>query len=146
MHRTVLPARQSPVAAMTADKDAADAMDDEEAELDALVRAEVEACFAGLEEALATGDEKAALAVIQTQGKQVLSNVLTQMEDDGKLLSSTLAARVEEIATEERTEMLKRYDAQCVAMNAAFVPRPRRLLFASHSLLLTPQRRTAVFY
>jgi hypothetical protein len=94
---------------------AAGADDETDAVIDALVRAEVEACFAGLEEALATGDEKAALALIESQGKQVLGNVLTQLEEDGQLLSSQISAKVEALATDRRVEMLKAYDSQCAA-------------------------------
>jgi hypothetical protein len=81
--------------------------------IDELVRQEVEACFAGLETALANGDEKAALALIESQGRQVMGNVLAQLEDDGKLLSSSLSKRIEELATNEKVELLKRYDEQC---------------------------------
>ena len=86
-----------------------------DAALDAMVRQEIEAAFAGLEEAIATGDEEAALALIQTQGKEVLNNVLKQLDNDGKLLSSNLTMRVESLATSQRTEMLKKYDAQYAA-------------------------------
>ena len=88
--------------------------DDVEAVIDDLVRKEVEACFAGMEDALASGDEQAALSLIETQGKQVLSNVLTQLEDDGKLLSSSLSSKIEAAASEQRVEMLKKYDQECV--------------------------------
>jgi hypothetical protein len=84
----------------------------DEAALDALVRKEVEACFAGLEDALATGDEKAALSLIQSQGKQVLGNVLTQLEEEGKLVSEQITKKVEAMATDQRTEVLKKYDEQ----------------------------------
>ena len=110
----IRPAVARPAVRMVAPAEEAPPADDVDAALDALVRAEVEACFAGMEEALASGDEQKALALIQTQGKQVLSNVLSQLEDEGQLLSSQLSSRVEELATDQRTEMLKKYDAQCV--------------------------------
>jgi len=84
--------------------------------IDELVRQEVEACFAGLETALANGDEKAALALIESQGRQVMGNVLAQLEDDGKLLSSSLSKRIEELATNEKVELLKRYDEQLAGL------------------------------
>ena len=85
----------------------------DEAAIDALVRREVEAAFAGLEEALNSGDEKAALALIQSQGKEVLGNVLSQLEDDGQLLSSTIATRIEELTTTSKADVMRRYDNEC---------------------------------
>jgi len=87
-----------------------------EDEIDELVRREVEACFAGLETALANGDEKAALSLIESQGKQVMGNVLAQLEDDGQLLSSSLSKRIEELAKDEKVELLKRYDEQLAGL------------------------------
>ena len=101
----------------------------DEAAIDALVRREVEAAFAGLEEALNSGDEQAALALIQSQGKEVLNNVLEQLEDDGQLLSSTIASRIEELTTSSRTEMMQRYDDEC-ARTPAHRPLIRRVLRA----------------
>merc|ERR1719263_614256 len=79
-------------------------------ELDAMIRSEIETAFSGLEEALASGDEEEALARIQSQGKVVMKNVLQKMDDDGKLLSSTLATQIEELASTRSVEMLKKYD------------------------------------
>jgi len=87
-----------------------------EDELEELVRKEVEACFAGLETALATGDEEAALALIQTQGKQVLNNVLEQLDSEGKLLSNTLSERLEELASTQRVDMLKKFDEELAGL------------------------------
>ena len=88
----------------------ADQKQSAEIDLDALVRQEVEAAFAGLEETLASGDEQEALALIQSQGKEVLENVLQKLEDDGQLLSANLATRVEALAKETRVQILKDYD------------------------------------
>ena len=82
----------------------------DEAALEALVRREVEAAFAGMETTLASGDEQAALALIQSQGDEVMNSVLSELEDNGQLLSSKLSARVEELARSKQTEMLKKYD------------------------------------
>jgi len=103
--RAAISAEEAPAAAGAADADA-------DAELDALVRREVEAAFAGMEEALASGDEKKALSLIQTQGKEVLGNVLSQLESEGKLLSSELEARLETLASDQKVEMLKKYDEE----------------------------------
>lgn len=84
----------------------------DDAALDALIREEVEAAFAGLEETLAGEDDDAALALIQNQGRQVLNNVMEKLEDEGALLSSTLAERIESSMSDQKIELLKKYDEQ----------------------------------
>jgi hypothetical protein len=80
--------------------------------LDQLVRQEVEAAFAGLEESLSSGDDDAAIALIQSQGKNILGNVLAKLEEEGTLLSSTLSSQIEELASTRQVELLKKYNAQ----------------------------------
>jgi len=87
-------------------------------DFDELVRQEVEAAFAGLEESLASGDDEKALALIQSQGKTVLSNVLQRMEEEGELLSATLSTRIEEIASAKTKDVLDRYDSQLGGLQA----------------------------
>lgn len=84
----------------------------EEAELDKLVRAEIEAAFAGLEEKFANGEDEEAIEIIRTQGKTVLSNVLEKLEEDGQLLSGQLASRIEELAEDQSTQLLARYEGE----------------------------------
>ena len=109
--------QRASLAAIAASEPAADPLGDEA--LDALVRAEVEAAFAGLEASLASGDEAAALAIIQTQGKEVLGNVLQKLENDGQLLSATISDRIEALAGDQSTELLKRYDEKLSGIQAS---------------------------
>ncbi|KAL1512096.1 hypothetical protein AB1Y20_005367 [Prymnesium parvum] len=84
--------------------------DELEATLDALVRAEVEAAFAGLEASLDADDEKA-LQLIEQKGQEVMQNVLDKLEADGKLLSSALTSQIELLSMTKQKQMLEEYDA-----------------------------------
>jgi len=98
------------------DKSAVDLDDD--ADFDELVRQEVQAAFAGLEESLSSGDDEKALEQIRTQGKTVLANVLKRMEDEGQLLSATLSTQLEELASEQTSALLERYEEGIAAQQA----------------------------
>lgn len=71
--------------------------DELEAAIDALVRAEVEAAFSGLQKTLDADDEEA-LKMIEQKGKEVMQKVLAKLDEDGKLLTSSLGKEVEELA------------------------------------------------
>lgn len=90
----------------------------EEEELDELVRKEIEAAFAGLEEKFAKGEDEEAIEIIRTQGKTILGNVLEKLEEDGQLLSSQLAGRIEELASKQSTDLLERYEGEIDATRA----------------------------
>ena len=92
---------EPPVAEATHDAD--DAMDE-------LIRQEIEAAFAGLEESFANGEDDQALELIQSQGKQVLGKVLARLEEDGQLLSAQLTERLESLASDQTMEMMKRQE------------------------------------
>ena len=68
--------------------------DELDSNLDALVRAEVEAAFAGLEKTLDADDDEA-LRVIEEQGQVVMQSVLDKLEAEGQLLSSSLTSQIE---------------------------------------------------
>ena len=87
--------------------------------MDALIKREVLAAFAGLEESFAAGDDDKALELIQTQGKTVLANVLSRLEDEGQLLSAKLSARLEQLADEQTAEMLKKYEDRLSSLQVA---------------------------
>ena len=104
--------RLPPVMVM-AESQAADVEDDK---FDAMIREEIEKAFEGLEESIARGDEDQAIDLIQSQGKEVLANVLSRMEEDGTLLSASLAERVERLAGDQTQALLGRYDAEAEAI------------------------------
>lgn len=105
--------RRSPVTRMMAEEKTLD-----DAELDALVRKEIEAAFAGMEEKFATGDDDAALQILQEQGKTVLANVFAKLESDGQLLSSNLASQYEDIAADRSTELLRKYEDEIKSISS----------------------------
>ena len=94
------------------------AADSNDSAMDELIRQEIEAAFAGLEESLADGDDEKAIALIQEQGKTVLGKVLARMEEEGSLLSASLSSQVEELAATQTTEMLKRYEEKIGGLQA----------------------------
>jgi hypothetical protein len=99
--------QQRALAPKMADSDMVD-----EEELDKLVRAEIEAAFAGLEEKFANGEDEEAIKIIQSQGAGVLSSVLEKLDEDGKLLSGQLASKIEALATDESALLLERYSQE----------------------------------
>ena len=113
--------RMRPVMVMAeSESQAADIEDDK---FDAMIREEIEKAFAGLEESLTRGGDDEAIVLIQSQGKEVLANVLSRMEEDGTLLSASIADRVEQLAGDQTQALLERYEAKTAAiaqeMNAA---------------------------
>ena len=99
--------QQRAVVPRMADSDLVD-----EEELDKLVRAEIEAAFAGLEEKFANGEDEEAIKIIQSQGAGVLSAVLDKLDEDGKLLSGQLANKIEQLAADESAQMVERYERE----------------------------------
>ena len=95
---------------------AEDTIDD--AALDALVRKEIEAAFAGMEEKFASGDDDAALKIMQDESKTVLNNVFAKLEADGQLLSSNLASRIEDLAADRSTELLAKYEDEIKSISS----------------------------
>jgi hypothetical protein len=98
---------------------ATEAISEPDDDMDALIKREVLAAFAGLEESFAAGDDDKALELIQTQGKTVLASVLSRLEDEGQLLSSKLSARLEQLADEQTAEMLKKYEDRLSSLQVA---------------------------
>ena len=66
----------------------------EDAEIDAMVRREIELAFAGVQESFASGDDDAALEAIQASSKQVLQNVLEKFDADGEQLTNSINTKV----------------------------------------------------
>ena len=130
---------------------AEDTIDD--AALDALVRKEIEAAFAGMEEKFASGDDDAALKIMQDESKTVLNNVFAKLEADGQLLSSNLASRIEDLAADRSTELLAKYEDEIKSISSNLnaeranirsemeqVSTARRLLSSLPHLSSTPSR------
>lgn len=93
---------------------------DSDDDLDAMIRREVEAAFAGLEDSLAAEGEEG-VALIQSQTKLIMDNVLQKFDQDQMQLSSALDEKVQALAAKKRVELMKKYDARLGEMQQAMV-------------------------